>query len=60
MAAIEIMLRQAPTDADKKRKRIELDKLYIAMAQQARAFEISIETGIYHKRHRSKIKIKNK
>lgn len=42
--ADKIVLRPAPNDADKKRKRIELDKLYIEMAQQARAFEMSIET----------------
>lgn len=47
----EVMTRPARTEAEKKQKRMELDKLYIDMAQQARAFEMSIETGLYHKRN---------
>jgi hypothetical protein len=48
--ADEIMSRPAHTEAEKKKKRAELDRLYIDMAQQARAFEMSIETGLYQKR----------
>lgn len=50
--ADEILSRPAPTEAEKKKKRVELDKLYIDMAQQARAFEMSIETGRYYKRNK--------
>lgn len=47
----QVLARPATTESERKKKRVELDRIYIDMARDAKAYEMAIVNDLYYQKH---------